>query len=318
MDKKYQVFLSSTYEDLKEERAEVIKAMLSRNYIPVGMEYFPAADDDQMTIIKELIDNCDYYVLILGGRYGSIEPKSEKSYTQLEYEYAVKKEVPISAFYFKNKDDLAVFKTDNNQKKAKKLISFKKLVKSKSSCKSWSNADNLALKVSQSLDYQIKHKLRTGWIRADTITPDEANSEILKLQENNEKQIKDINFLTSKYPKGNYKFMQGNDAFTIHYTRVFEENSYGIITLSWNDIFITICTLLLKPVSEDNIKHILEGALLPPFSSINKDDFQTIIIQLMTLKLINTENTQDHGVLTYWSLTQFGRSKMIKLKAIKR
>lgn len=282
------------------------------------MEYFPAADDDQMTIIKELIDNCDYYVLILGGRYGSIEPKSEKSYTQLEYEYAVKKEVPISAFYFKNKDDLAVFKTDNNQKKAKKLISFEKLVKSKSSCKSWSNADNLALKVSQSLDYQIKHKLRAGWIRADTITPDEANSEILKLQENNEKQIKDINFLTSKYPKGNYKFMQGNDAFTIHYTRVFEENSYGIITLSWNDIFITICTLLLKPVSEDNIKHILEGALLPPFSSINKDDFQTIIIQLMTLKLINTENTQDHGVLTYWSLTQLGRSKMIKLKAIKR
>lgn len=318
MDKKYQVFLSSTYEDLKEERAEVIKAMLSRNYIPVGMEYFPAADDDQMTIIKELIDDCDYYVLILGGRYGSIEPKSGKSYTQLEYEYAVKKEVPISAFYFKNKDDLAVFKTDKNQKKAEKLISFEKLVISRSTCQSWSNADNLASSVSLSLDYQIKHKFRAGWIRADTITPDEANSKNFKLQENNEKLIKDINFLTLKYPEENDKFMQGNDAFTIHYTRVFEENSYGIITLSWNDIFITICTLLLKPVSEDNIKHILEGALLPPFSSINKDDFQTIIIQLMTLKLINTENTRDHGVLTYWSLTQFGRSKMIKLKAIKR
>jgi hypothetical protein len=260
MDKKYQVFLSSTYEDLKEERAEVIKAMLSRNYIPVGMEYFPAADDDQMTIIKELIDDCDYYVVILGGRYGSIEPKSGKSYTQLEYEYAVKKEVPISAFYFKNKDDLAVFKTDKNQKKAEKLISFEKLVISRSTCQSWSNADNLASSVSLSLDYQIKHKFRAGWIRADTITPDEANSKNFKLQENNEKLIKDINFSNIKISRREMiNLCKGTMHLPYITLECLRKNSYGIITLSWNDIFITICTLLLKPVSEDNIKTYIRG-----------------------------------------------------------
>ena len=103
MDKKYQVFVSSTFEDLKEERERVIETLLNKNCIPVGMEYFPAADDEQMTIIRQLIDECDYYVLILGGRYGSIEPKTQKSYTQLEYEYALERGIPISAFYIKDK-----------------------------------------------------------------------------------------------------------------------------------------------------------------------------------------------------------------------
>lgn len=70
MDKKYQVFVSSTFSDLIEERQEVMQALLELDCIPVGMELFPAADDDQWTLIKGLIDDCDYYVLIQAGRYG--------------------------------------------------------------------------------------------------------------------------------------------------------------------------------------------------------------------------------------------------------
>lgn len=73
--KRYQVFVSSTYEDLKEERNKVIQALLRIDCIPIGMENFNAADEDQFTVIQELIESCDYYVLILGGRYGSIEEK---------------------------------------------------------------------------------------------------------------------------------------------------------------------------------------------------------------------------------------------------
>ena len=68
MEKKYQVFVSSTYRDLATERQDVIQALLGLDCIPVGMELFPAADDDQWTLIKRLIDDCDYYILIVGGR----------------------------------------------------------------------------------------------------------------------------------------------------------------------------------------------------------------------------------------------------------
>lgn len=81
MEKKYQVFVSSTYQDLQKERQEVMQALLELDCIPVGMELFPAADDDQWTLIKGLISDCDYYVLIVAGRYGSIDRKNrEKLY----------------------------------------------------------------------------------------------------------------------------------------------------------------------------------------------------------------------------------------------
>jgi hypothetical protein len=50
--KRYQVFVSSTYEDLKEERNEVLQALLELDCIPCGMEYFPATDDTQWNYIK--------------------------------------------------------------------------------------------------------------------------------------------------------------------------------------------------------------------------------------------------------------------------
>lgn len=78
MNKKYQVFIFSTFEDLKEERETVIETLLNKNCIPVGMEYFSAANDEQMTIIKQLIDECDYYVLILGENTGLLSLKHTK------------------------------------------------------------------------------------------------------------------------------------------------------------------------------------------------------------------------------------------------
>ena len=55
MDKRYQVFVSSTYADLKDERRRVIQAVMELDCIPVGMELFPAADEEQFEFIKSLL-----------------------------------------------------------------------------------------------------------------------------------------------------------------------------------------------------------------------------------------------------------------------
>ena len=47
MEKKYHVFISSTYKDLQEERLEALQALLGMGYIVSGMEHFPAIDLDQ-------------------------------------------------------------------------------------------------------------------------------------------------------------------------------------------------------------------------------------------------------------------------------
>ena len=86
--RKFSLFISSTYEDLKEERQALIGVALENGFIPVGMEQFHGAPADQWTVITKIIDECDFYLLIIGGRYGSIDESGKVSYTEKEYGYA--------------------------------------------------------------------------------------------------------------------------------------------------------------------------------------------------------------------------------------
>jgi hypothetical protein len=95
--KKFQVFVSSTYTDLIPERQAVVEAILMAGHIPAGMELFAAGDKSQLEVIRRWIKDSDLYMLILGGRYGSIETDSGKSYIQLEYEYALELKKPVFA-----------------------------------------------------------------------------------------------------------------------------------------------------------------------------------------------------------------------------
>ncbi len=97
MNKKLQVFVSSTYTDLIEERQAAVQAILDAGHIPAGIELFKAGNESQLKTIYKWIDESDVYMLILGGRYGSIEEESGLSYTELEYIYALSKNMPVFA-----------------------------------------------------------------------------------------------------------------------------------------------------------------------------------------------------------------------------
>ena len=97
MKKRYQIFISSTFADLKEERNMVMQAVLERMCFPAGMELFPAIGKPQFDYIKRVIDDSDYYLLIIGARYGSMD-ENGVSYTEKEYDYAVSQGIPIIAF----------------------------------------------------------------------------------------------------------------------------------------------------------------------------------------------------------------------------
>lgn len=97
MRRKLQTFVSSTFQDMKPERQAAVEAILAGGHIPAGMELFAAGDASQWKIIREWIDESDVFLLILGGRYGSIEPESGLSYIELEYRYAVEVGIPVVA-----------------------------------------------------------------------------------------------------------------------------------------------------------------------------------------------------------------------------
>jgi Domain of unknown function (DUF4062) len=97
MKKKLQIFISSTYIDMKDERQSAVEAILKSGNIPAGMELFTAGNESQLQTIIRWIDESDIYVLLLGGRYGSIENSTGLSYTEVEYDYAVSQKKPYFA-----------------------------------------------------------------------------------------------------------------------------------------------------------------------------------------------------------------------------
>jgi hypothetical protein len=184
MDKRYQVFISSTYADLQEERQVVIQALLELDCIPAGMELFPAASEDQWTLIKQVIDDCDYYMVIVAGRYGSIGPDS-LSYTEMEYRYALDTGKPIIGFIHRNPGALGANRCESTEEGKGKLSDFRDFVQKKM-CRFWESPADLGSKVSRDLVKLIKNNPGIGWVRGDLVADEIATEEILGLRRRNE------------------------------------------------------------------------------------------------------------------------------------
>ncbi len=178
MNKKLQVFVSSTYTDLIEERQVAVEAILDAGHIPAGMELFKAGKS-QMKTIQKWIDESDVYMLILGGRYGSIEEESGLSYTELEYNYALSKNMPVFAvvledsFLFTKAASYsrdAIFEKDN----VNKYEIFKKEVKA-NIVKFVKNIDQIPTVIHSQLNYfmdDTDYNL-IGWVRSNYVNSDD-------------------------------------------------------------------------------------------------------------------------------------------------
>jgi Domain of unknown function (DUF4062)/Effector-associated domain 7 len=83
------VFVGSTYADLRDERRALERALaLMRGVVFVGMENFGSRPDRPIEVCLREVEESDVYVGIFGHRYGSIDPESCLSITELEYRQA--------------------------------------------------------------------------------------------------------------------------------------------------------------------------------------------------------------------------------------
>src|SRR5262245_44616510 len=138
--RKLQIFLSSTYEDLIDHRLAAMESILAAGHIPAAMEQFSPGDETAWEKISRWIDESDAFILILGGRYGSVEPHSGKSYVQMEYEYALHKKKPFFALVVTEKhheERIKKFGTKvDERQQAEKYKAFRTLV-TQWHCKFW-------------------------------------------------------------------------------------------------------------------------------------------------------------------------------------
>lgn len=167
MNPKYTIFVSSTYNDLKKEREEIRNAIIKMGHIPVGMEYFPASDKTQWDVIKKLIDDCDYYVLIIGGRYGSIDTETGISYTQKEFQYAKDLEKPLLVFILdRNAKHPSIRFSEKEEVVKGKMSNFITQVQDNRLCRYWSTPAELVADVVISLYHEMDENPQVGWVRS--------------------------------------------------------------------------------------------------------------------------------------------------------
>jgi hypothetical protein len=165
MSVRYQVFVSSTYLDLIDERQAVMHALLELGCIPSGMELFPAGADDVWRHITKVIDECDYYLLIVAGRYGSCDATG-KSFTEKEYEYAVRSHKRVVPFLHKNPGSLPAEKVEDSPSRANSLARLRSKLKRRG-CNYWETPQELALRVNTSLAQLVRDNPDGGWVRRD-------------------------------------------------------------------------------------------------------------------------------------------------------
>ena len=264
MEKRYQVFISSTFRDLEEERQEVMHALLELDCIPSGMELFPAANDTQWNLIKKLIDDSDYYILILGGRYGSIGPEGI-SYTEMEYKYAVETGKPTIAFLHRNPGKIIADKSEQTSEGKEKLQTFRSAVEKKL-CKHWETAQELGSVVSRSVIQLIKSNPAVGWVRANELADHEATIELLKLRRRVEELETEISIARVSAPKGAENLAQGDDEHSISFSfkglrsGEYQSTSWtSVFSPTWNEIFACIAPLMIHEASELDLRRELNG-----------------------------------------------------------
>lgn len=149
------------------------------------MELFHAGDETQKELIEEWIKESDIYVLLLGGRYGSIDPISGKSYTQWEYEKAGELGKPrfslvLTEDYINQKVADQKIKATDLEINMKEYGEFKKEVLTRI-VSHVNNIDQIESEILKSIHSTIKKHVNIlqGWIKGNNL------DRITKLEQEN-------------------------------------------------------------------------------------------------------------------------------------
>ena len=333
MDKRYQVFISSTYTDLIEERQQVMQILLQMDCIPTGMELFPAADEEQFEFIKKIIDDCDYYILIIGGRYGSVT-KEGISFTEKEFDYAVERGIHIISFVHGDPDSIPVGKSEMYPDVRAKLDAFRGKVCQNRLTKEWKAAAELPGLVSLSLLKAIKTNPAIGWVRANTVSNTELLEQINELRKRKDELSKELESSPKRIPFEIKDLARGDEEIILKgtYKRYYGSSSVRkdwVAKLSWNQIIYFLGPHLLMHLHEESVNSQLAKSVLKTKDIVADDScfeyrvedeiFQTVKVQLIAFGWINVQplTTTVKSIALFWILTESGRTQMLRTRSIK-
>ena len=301
--KRYQIFISSTYKDLQLERQAVLESVLKLRHIPVGMEHFVSTNEEQFNYIKRLLDETDYYIIIIGNRYGS-QADDGISYTEKEFDYAVNLGIPVIACIHSKPDSLPVSKSDIEPDAVQKLDKFRDKVMHHRlvSYFSWESPSDLSAEVVVALVNTINDYPRPGWERVASYENSDLLNQIndlriendeMKAQLGEEKQLNEQKYQIMQFPWNETRTFIGFSHWADY------KNISIPVSLTWSQIFSIFGPILLVQSDIDLIHYALNHALFldhDPQFSVPDVEFQLIVAEFLKYGIIDV--AQDKITLT--------------------
>ncbi len=306
----------------------MMQALMELDCIPAGMELFPAADEEQLEFIKRVIDDCDYYLLIIGGRYGTLSSEGI-SFTEQEYDYAVSRGLRVIALLHEAPEEIPLGKSEKSPDLQAMLESFRQKVKTGRLVRFWKSADELPGLAALSLSKTIKMFPAVGWIRADKATSEDILSELnesRKLSAQLAAQLDEVR-ATLPPPPALADLAGLDDAVTINGTGYYRgQSTQWRVTLTWGEAFALIAPYLIKHPNDAIVKEVFDESLSKRSGSglttsrIDDQDFQTIGVQLRALGLVKMTYTKSvgGGMGLFWSATKLGDEFTLRLRAVRK
>lgn len=333
---KHQVFLSSTFLDLKDERNACVTSLLRLGAIPVGMELFPASHKSQWEVIKNLIPECDYYIVVSAGRYGSI--LSDCSYTEAEYDLAYKLGIPIIPFLHKRPDELFI-PEDGSLDALAKLKSFRAKLEKNHTPQFWDNSTELTALLFQSVLDATNSIPRPGWVRADQVPSNEVFDQLRKVNEENARLRERAESLLLQLAQPPADLSAGEDRVSIRGSakRGYSASSFSgpwTVSVSWNEILRILGPELRQPLNNSEAKKLFHQfadfnedtrriesvGKYTNLTSVEDTDANMVLEHLRTLGLLDVKVSASvkGGLMSYWQLTQKGEKMLSEQLAVRK
>jgi hypothetical protein len=316
MAKKYLIFIGSTLEDLKNERRELPQIIMELGHIPVMADYFDASDKNSSLLLQRALEECDYFIALAAHRYAA--PEEKRSPLETEYNWAVKKGIPVISLIIDEKARWKASKKEKDPGLVKKLEAFKAQLR-ESAHETWTNAADLKQKAQSLIIKETNLNPGTGWVQAtQAIDPSVAN-ELSRLSSENEDLKRQISIESGgivikvrEQMKHALKVMALNKiSLSFYYTP--GENWENTRKFRYLRLFKLLVPELTLGKTTAEISRFLGNVLNPDLDKTVRKDYPTpsntikkIMADLTLLKLVRCsgDGESDDEI---WETTEYGK-----------
>ena len=286
-------------------------------HIPVMSDYLNLSERNGELLLQKTIEECDYFVALVAHKYAPAKEKN--SPLETEYNFAVKKNIPVISLIIDEKARWKASKKEKDTALAKKLEAFKKKLRL-SLYETWLNSTDLCHKFQNLLIQEINLNPKKGWIRADqAVTPVVAN-ELSRLSAENEQlrqlvKNEDIDMVARLQEQTNQALkVLALNKITLSFYYITGDNWENSRQFRYIRIFKLLVPELIIGKTTSEISRFLGTVLNPDLDKVVRKDFPTpsntikkIMADFSLLKLVKCTNSKEDSGEETWEITEYGK-----------